>query len=133
MLLKPGSTCWRVETSPRLGLIIDMEDYFAAAKIAMTRARRSIHLLNWAFDPDTYFLPNEDGRGPPTNTFGPFLRIWPRRTRSWTSASSAGNRPLPVAATQNFFPHRAKKCFQDTPVKFRLDGSCRWARATIRR
>lgn len=123
MLLKPGSTCWRVERSPRLGLIIDMQDYFAAAKIAMTRARRSIHLLNWAFDPDTFFLPNENGRGPPTGTFGPFLRDLAEanpqldvRILCWKSA-------LPVAATQNFFPHRAKECFKDTPVKFRLDGS----------
>jgi phosphatidylserine/phosphatidylglycerophosphate/cardiolipin synthase-like enzyme len=123
LLLKPGSTCWRVETAERLGLIIDMEDYFAAAKMAMKKAKRSIHLLNWAFDPDTFFLPNKDGRGPPSDTFGPFLRDLACanpdldvRILCWRSA-------LPVAATQNFFPHRAKKCFQNSPVKFRLDGS----------
>ncbi len=123
MLLKPGSTCWRVETAERLGLIIDMEDYFAAAKMAMQKARRSIHLLNWAFDPDTFFLPNDKGGGPPSDTFGPFLRDLARanpnldvRILCWRSA-------LPVAATQNFFPHRAKQCFKNTPVKFHLDAS----------
>ena len=30
---------------------------------------------------------------------------------------------LPVAASQHFFPHRAKQCFKNTPVKFRLDAS----------
>jgi phosphatidylserine/phosphatidylglycerophosphate/cardiolipin synthase-like enzyme len=123
LLLKPGSTCWRVETAPRLGLIIDMEDYFAAAKTAMKKAKRSIHLLNWAFDPDTFFLPNDKGSGPPSGTFGPFLRDLacanPNldvRILCWRSA-------LPVAATQNFFPHRAKKCFHNSPVKFHLDAS----------
>ncbi len=112
-----------METADRVGLIIDMADYFAAAKIAMQKARRSIHLLNWAFDPDTYFLPDKTGKAPPTDTFGPFLRDLacanPEldvRILCWRSA-------LPVAATQNFFPHRAKKCFENTPVKFRLDGS----------
>jgi phosphatidylserine/phosphatidylglycerophosphate/cardiolipin synthase-like enzyme len=123
LLLKPGSTCWRVETATRLGLIIDMADYFAAAKMAMSKARRSIHLLNWAFDPDTLFVPDADGGGPPSDKFGPFLRDLACanpdldvRILCWRSA-------LPVAATQNFFPHRAKKCFEGTPVKFRLDAS----------
>jgi phosphatidylserine/phosphatidylglycerophosphate/cardiolipin synthase-like enzyme len=107
----------------RFGLIIDMADYFAAAKMAMTKAKRSIHLLNWAFDPDTFFLPDKAGKGPPSDTFGPFLRDLACakpdldvKVLCWRSA-------LPVAATQNFFPHRAKQCFKDTPVQFRLDGS----------
>ena len=123
VLLKPGSTCWRRETANRAGLIIDMQDYFAAAKAAMLKARRSIHLLNWAFDPETWFLPDKQGKGPPSDTFGPFLKHLaidkPEldvRILCWRSA-------LPVAATQNFFPHRAKACFKDTPVRFRLDGS----------
>jgi phosphatidylserine/phosphatidylglycerophosphate/cardiolipin synthase-like enzyme len=123
LLLKPGSTCWRRETADRVGLIIDMADYFAAARAAMRKARRSIHLLNWAFDPDTRFAPDGSGEGDPDGAFGPFLRDLacqrPEvdvRILCWRSA-------LPVAATQNFFPHRAKACFENTPVKFRLDGS----------
>jgi phosphatidylserine/phosphatidylglycerophosphate/cardiolipin synthase-like enzyme len=30
---------------------------------------------------------------------------------------------LPVAASQHFFPHRARACFKDTPVSFMLDAS----------
>jgi phosphatidylserine/phosphatidylglycerophosphate/cardiolipin synthase-like enzyme len=123
LLLKPGSTCWRRETADRAGLIIDMADYFAAARAAMLKARRSIHLLNWAFDPDTWFAPDDAGGGGRDDAFGPFLRDLARarpevdvRILCWRSA-------LPVAATQNFFPHRAKACFENTPVKFRLDGS----------
>jgi phosphatidylserine/phosphatidylglycerophosphate/cardiolipin synthase-like enzyme len=123
VLLKPGSTCWRREIADRAGLIIDMQDYFAGAQAAMRKARRSIHLLNWAFDPETWFLPDDTGRGPSSDTFGPFLRdlacakpALDIRILCWRSA-------LPVAATQNFFPHRAKACFRNTPVKFRLDSS----------
>ena len=53
MLLKAGDTCWRAERADRGALIIDMAEYFAAAKAAFLAARSSIHLLNWAFDPDT--------------------------------------------------------------------------------
>ncbi len=123
MLLKPGNTCWRVERADRFALITDMADYFAAAKAVMKEARRSIHLLNWAFDPDTFFLPNQTGGGPPDDRFGPFLRALACdnpgldvRILCWRSA-------LPVAATQNFFPHRAKACFENSPVRFRLDSA----------
>jgi phosphatidylserine/phosphatidylglycerophosphate/cardiolipin synthase-like enzyme len=123
MLLQPGTTCWRVERAQRLGLFIDMEAYFVAAREAMKAARHSIHALNWAFDPATLFEPDENGDGPDSDRFGPFLRdlacAKPQldvRILCWRSA-------LPVAASQNFFPHRARKCFHNTPVKFRLDGS----------
>ncbi|WP_448206405.1 VTT domain-containing protein [Azospirillum sp. sgz302134] len=49
-LLVPGRTCWRVERASRVGVIIDAEDYFALAKTAMRRARRSIYLTAWDFD-----------------------------------------------------------------------------------
>ena len=123
MLLQAGMTCWRVERAHRLGLFIDMEEYFVAAREAMKAARRSIHALNWAFDPDTLFEPDANGDGPPQDRFGPFLRDLAQanpkldvRILCWRSA-------LPVAASQNFFPHRARRCFRNTPVKFRLDGS----------
>ena len=53
MLLEAGTTCWRVERATRAAVIIDMAEYFVAAKAAMKNARRSIYFLNWAFDPDT--------------------------------------------------------------------------------
>jgi phosphatidylserine/phosphatidylglycerophosphate/cardiolipin synthase-like enzyme len=43
---------------------------------------------------------------------------------------------LPIAASQEFFPHKARKWFQGTPVKFRLDdqvpfGACHHQKAVI--
>lgn len=49
-LFVPGETCWRVERAGRVGVIIDAEEYFAVAKAAMQRARRSILLTAWDYD-----------------------------------------------------------------------------------
>ena len=122
MLLKPGATCWRVETAPRAAIFVDMADYFKAAKEAMSGARRSVHLLNWAFEADTVFDPGPGGGGPPSDRFGPFLKALaednPRldvRVLCWRSS-------LPIAATQNFFPIADRVTFRHSRVKFVLDG-----------
>ncbi|MGV8930217.1 MAG: phospholipase D-like domain-containing protein [Brevundimonas sp.] len=123
MLLKEGTTCWRVGEAPRAAFLLDMADYFLAAREAMSKAKRSIHLLNWAFDPDTLFDPQPGCTGPDSDRFGLFLKelacTRPEldvRVLCWKSA-------LPVAATQDFFPFKARKCFAGTPVKFVLDGA----------
>ena len=126
MLLRAGSTCWRIETATRAAILMDVEDYYLAARAAMLRARASIHLLNWAFEPETTFAPNggEGGADAETgDTFGGFLRALATerpgldvRLLCWQSA-------LPIAATQNFFPLRARECFAGSGVKFRLDGA----------
>ncbi|MBP2297452.1 VTT domain-containing protein [Azospirillum picis] len=56
-ILEPGRTCWRVEETARLGVIVDAEDYFALAKQAMRRARRSIYLTAWDFDARIRMMP----------------------------------------------------------------------------
>ncbi len=121
MLIRPGETVWRAERAERAALIVDMAAYFKAAKSAMSRARRSIHLLGWAFDPDTYFEPGEDGGGPARDRIGAYMRHLACnnleldvRVLIWKSA-------LPISASQDFFPHRAKRAFKGSPVKFLLD------------
>jgi phosphatidylserine/phosphatidylglycerophosphate/cardiolipin synthase-like enzyme len=122
LLLVPQSTCWRTARAERAGLIVDVQDYYAAAKEAMSHATRSIHILGWAWDPDTPFAPTGPGEGEP-DRWGPYLRDLSNakpdldiRLLVWKSA-------LPIAATQNFFPHRARKCFEGSRVNFRLDAS----------
>jgi phosphatidylserine/phosphatidylglycerophosphate/cardiolipin synthase-like enzyme len=122
-LLEPGRTCWRTAVASRARVILDTQDYFLAAKAAMLKARRSIYLLGWAFDPLTQLTPDPTGGGPIDDRSGAFLRdlacARPEldvRILIWKSA-------LPVAASQHFFPHRAKACFRNTPVHFRLDES----------
>jgi phosphatidylserine/phosphatidylglycerophosphate/cardiolipin synthase-like enzyme len=122
MLLEPGSTCWRRETSARAALLIDMAAYFDAAKTAMSKARHTVHLLNWAFEPQTLFHPQEGCTGPDEDRFANFLKTLatdnPKldvRLLCWKSA-------LPVAATQNWFTLADRKVFTGSPVKFVLDG-----------
>lgn len=123
MLLHPGLTCWRLERASRAAFLLDNATYFSAAKAAMLHAKRSIYLLGWAFDPLTQMEPDTHGGGPPGDRIGDLLRNIacdkPEvdvRVLVWKSA-------LPIAASQHFFPHRARRFFAHTPVRFRLDAS----------
>jgi phosphatidylserine/phosphatidylglycerophosphate/cardiolipin synthase-like enzyme len=122
MLLEPGDTCWRRETSDRAALLIDMADYFDAAMKAMRKARHTIHFLNWAFEPQTLFHPQPGCTGPDDDRIANFLKALAAenpnldiRILCWQSAA-------PVAATQNWFPLADRKVFAGSPVKFVLDG-----------
>ncbi|MGZ6037593.1 MAG: phospholipase D-like domain-containing protein [Phenylobacterium sp.] len=122
MLLQPGSTCWRRETSARAALIVDMADYFDAAMAAMRKARHTVHLLNWAFEPQTLFHPQPGCTGPQDDRIANFLKRLSKdnpnldvRILCWQSA-------LPVAATQNWFPLADRKTFAGSDVNFVLDG-----------
>ena len=122
-MLKAGTTCWRVETAPRTALLVDMAAYLDAATSVLSAATRSIHFLNWAFDPDTIVDHEPDGPGSEPLRIGPFLRALAQarpeleiRILCWQSA-------LPVAATQRFFPLRSRSFFAGSSVDFRLDGS----------
>ena len=123
MLLKPESTCWRVSNAERVGLIVDVQDYYRAAREAMGRARRSIHILGWAWDPSTLFAPDGEAEHGPDDRWGPWLRDFAVEHREVDVRLLVWKSALPVAATQNFFPHRARALFGDTPVNFRLDGA----------
>jgi phosphatidylserine/phosphatidylglycerophosphate/cardiolipin synthase-like enzyme len=121
VLLRPGETCWRLATADRAAVLLDTAAYFSAAKAAMQKARRSILLLGWAFDPLTQLEPDAEGGGPVEDQAGEFLKALVRarpeldvRLLIWKSA-------LPIAASQHFFPHRARRSFKGTRVRFRLD------------
>jgi phosphatidylserine/phosphatidylglycerophosphate/cardiolipin synthase-like enzyme len=123
LLLRPGSTCWRTAQAARAAFLLDSATYFSAAKAAMMQARRSIHLLGWAFDPLTQLEPDAQGGGPADDRIGDFLRKLAAdrpeldvRILCWKSA-------LPIAASQHFFPHRARRFFAGSRVIFRLDAS----------
>jgi phosphatidylserine/phosphatidylglycerophosphate/cardiolipin synthase-like enzyme len=121
--LKPGLTCWRTATADRVAFLLDNAAYFSAAKAAMLKAKKTIHLLGWAFDPLTQLEPGPEGQGPPSDQVGEFLKRLAAerpeldiRVLVWKSA-------LPIAASQHFFPHRARRCFHGSRVHFRLDAS----------
>ncbi len=123
MLLDPGTTCWRIEEAEQAAVIIDMADYFTAAKAAMLGARRSVHLINWAFDPDTLFHPQPGGDGPDEDRIGPFLKHLARDRPELDVRVLCWKASLPIAATQDFFTLKARRCFAGSRVRFHLDGT----------
>jgi phosphatidylserine/phosphatidylglycerophosphate/cardiolipin synthase-like enzyme len=120
MLLTPGATCWRKAVADRAAVLVDMADYFDAAEVAMRGATRSIHLLNWSFEPETLMHPEPGCSGPDSDRIANILIELAKRPGldvrllCWDSA-------LPVASTQHFFPIAARIAFRGTLVKFKLD------------
>ncbi len=119
--LIPGETCWRKARADRVAFLIDTEAYFTAVFEALQKARRSILLLGWGFDPRTRLFPDgKDGPADPDEIGKILLDLacarpdLDVRLLIWKSA-------LPISASQQFFPHKARKWFENTPVKFRLD------------
>jgi phosphatidylserine/phosphatidylglycerophosphate/cardiolipin synthase-like enzyme len=119
--LQPDQTCWRIEQAGRIAFLVDTQDYFTAVREALAQARHSILLLGWGFDPRTRLQP--DGfEGPhDPDAIGHVLLDLSRqrpeldiRVLIWKSA-------LPISASQEFFPHRARGWFRGSKVHFRLD------------
>jgi phosphatidylserine/phosphatidylglycerophosphate/cardiolipin synthase-like enzyme len=120
-VFRPGSTCWRTARAERAAVLIDNEAYFTAIFHALETAQRSVLLLGWGFDPRTRLFPDGfDGPNDPDEVGRILVELACARPELdirlliWRSA-------LPIAASQEFFPHRARRFFRGTPVKFRLD------------
>lgn len=71
-MLRPGTNCWRIETAARAALVVDADAYFAAARAAMTKARRRIMLIGWDFDARIRI--GDEGDGAPAK-IGDFI-LW---------------------------------------------------------
>jgi len=119
--LEPGKTCWRIDRAGRVAFLVDAQDYFAAVRTVLQSARRSIHLIGWGFDPRTRLQPDGFERPHDPDELGEMLIALADsrpdldvRLLIWKSA-------LPIAASQEFFPHKARAWFKNTRVKFRLD------------
>ena len=119
--LEPGDTCWRVEQAGRVAFLVDTQDYFTAVREALAQARHSVLLLGWSFDPRTRLQPDGfEGPDDPDEIGHVLLRLARERPELdvrvliWKSA-------LPIAASQEFFPHRARAWFKRSRVHFRLD------------
>jgi phosphatidylserine/phosphatidylglycerophosphate/cardiolipin synthase-like enzyme len=122
-LIRPVDTCWRVEAARRVAFLVDYQDYYTTLAAALARATRQVLLIGWSFDPRTRLAPDGVRRPGSPDEIGcllielakqkPGLDI---RVLVWRSA-------LPISATQEGFPHRAKAWFRNTGVDFRLDGT----------
>lgn len=59
-----GRNCWRRVRADRVALLVDGEQYYAALKSALLRARRSILWLGWDFDSRTLLTRGRDIAAP---------------------------------------------------------------------
>jgi len=71
-VLREGETCWTIARADRFAVIVDAADYFAQAKAAMLKARRSILLIGWDFDLRIRLTPDDADGG--EVRLGDFLR-----------------------------------------------------------
>jgi phosphatidylserine/phosphatidylglycerophosphate/cardiolipin synthase-like enzyme len=109
-LLRQGETCWRIETANRVALLMDCAAYFSAAKAALLRARKSVFLLGWDFDPRTRLSPDaDDPLG--QNTIGALL-LRLKAERGLDIRLLIWDMALPLSARHEFYPQRARKWFQ---------------------
>lgn len=123
LLLRPGTTCWRREPAGRAAVLIDMAAYFDAAMAAIKNARRSVHFLNWAFEPGTLFHPRPGCTGEDGDRIGNFLIHLAEEKPDVTIRVLCWKSAMPVAATQHFFPFVNRKVFAGAKVQFVLDSS----------
>jgi phosphatidylserine/phosphatidylglycerophosphate/cardiolipin synthase-like enzyme len=127
-LLRPGVTCWQVGQAERAALLLDTAAYFAAARVAMLRAERSILLLGWDFDPRTRLCPDAGDRpaGPWPDAIGPLLNALAEHRPDLDIRVLVWDMPLPLLATrEGLFPRRAPAWFRaaGSRVHCRLDAS----------
>jgi len=119
--LEPGQTCWRIDRAGRVAFLVDVQDYFAAVRDVLQSARRSIHLIGWGFDPRTRLQPDGFERPHDPDELGEMLIALARRRPELDVRLLIWKSALPIAASQEFFPHKARAWFKNTPVNFRLD------------
>ena len=116
-------TCWRRARAERVAFLVDSAAYFAAALSAIRKARRSILLLGWSFDPRTRLQPGPYEVAGAADEIGNVLRSLAKRRQDLDVRVLVWKSALPISASQHFFPHRSKAWFRGTPVRFRLDSS----------
>lgn len=120
MLLQPGHSCWRTARAGRLALLMENERYFEALAEALPRARRSILLIGWQFDPRTRLTP-EGSLHERGTEIGHLLRRLSAQRPELKIRLLIWRSPLPIAWSQHFFPQRSRAWFKTKAIDFRLD------------
>ncbi|MFN3670104.1 MAG: phospholipase D-like domain-containing protein [Brevundimonas sp.] len=131
----PGRNCWRVETAGRFAVLMENAAYFEALRSALGKARRSIVILGWQFDPRTRLDPNSPHDDHQAQ-IGHQLRMLVKANPDLDIRLLIWNSPLLIAASQGFYPHRARGWFRRRIVEFRLDpppaiGACHHQKVVI--
>jgi phospholipase D1/2 len=119
LLARPG-LCWRTTHATRAATLIDGQAWFDALSSSLEKARRSVVILGWQFDPRTR-LDAESRHGDRHAEIGHQLRMMVKSRPDLDVRLLIWNSPILIAASQGFFPHRAQRWFRKRFVEFRLD------------
>lgn len=119
-LLRPGVTCWRVERAGRAAFLVDGAAYYAAARAAMLRARHSIMLLAWDFDPRVRLEPdNPENDG--ADIIGRFLDRLVAERPALRVHVLRWRMPLPLVFEHPNLPLVLEDWRSDARLRYRLD------------
>jgi phosphatidylserine/phosphatidylglycerophosphate/cardiolipin synthase-like enzyme len=134
-LLTPGRNCWRVETADRFAVLMENAAYFDALRSALGKARRSIVILGWQFDPRTRLDPQSSHTDHQAQ-IGHQLRMLVKARPELDVRLLIWKSPLLISASQGFYPHKAQVWFRKRMVEFRLDpppafGACHHQKVVI--
>ncbi len=114
-------TRWRTARAARVAWLVDSQAYFSAAYDALLKARRSVLLLGWGFDPRTRLAPDGGVEGGEPDEIGRLLLRLSEQRPDLEIRLLVWKSSLPISATQEFFPHRARQWFKGSRIKFILD------------
>ncbi len=119
VFFNPGTNCWRYEKASRFAMLVDGENFFAAARAAMRRAEKRIVILAWDFDSGTHLRPHRrETHRLPIGQFllnlveerpelEIFILVW------WGSVFYGANRDFPISFGTEWWSHPR--------IHFRLD------------
>jgi phosphatidylserine/phosphatidylglycerophosphate/cardiolipin synthase-like enzyme len=120
-LLQPGSTCWRIAQAGRIALLIDGAAYFPAMTAALKKARQSILLLGWDFDPRVPLEPDFDGSGRTERLCDLFAHLLAERP-SLQIHVLIWDMALPYALQRRDRPQHAGRWLPTERLTYQVDG-----------
>ncbi len=114
-----GKTCWRIERANRATVLFDAQEYFSAVHAALPKARHSILLLGWDFDPRTDLAP---APGPAQGgvELASLLETLVRQRPELQVRMLIWDMVLPISILRLGYPQRSRLWF-DGRIEFELD------------
>lgn len=120
-LLNEGPAMWRTAVADRFTPIMENDAYFAALRAAVAKAKRSVMVLGWQFDPRTRLDP-EAPKGIRRHEIGDQLKKLVESRPDIEVRLLIWRSPILIAASQGFYPHKALRLFNKRMVELRLEG-----------
>lgn len=131
----PDAALWRRAVAHRFTPLMENAAYFEALEAALAKARRTVIILGWQFDPRTRLDPHSR-IGDRQAEIGRRLRMMVKDNPELDVRLLIWRSPLLIAASQGFFPQRAQRWFRKRIAEFRLDapgplGACHHQKVVV--